>query len=115
MDLESIDINLNNWEIIKNYVDNPKKPVKTDIGTLSEFIPKKAAAFEVYKETRQLKIMSLTIIMAVLATAIASAFNTIAGAASAGIFSILATFGLIKSFEKMKYFEEEYNINPKAK
>lgn len=102
-------MDLNNYMDIRS-MDNDKKKIITDVGVVRQLIPKKNAALEVFRELKTLNVTGIGIIVSCFLTAIMAAINNIAGAVTAGIFSIFAAWVLIKNKRKMDYFRSQYGI-----
>jgi len=108
---EAITIKYENWADIRKFRSEPNKKVVTDIGTIDQFIPKKAAALEVYREVQQIFILSISSIVAIIVVALAISLNKWAGIASAGIFAVtISVLYIKKSIEKKAYFKKEYGV-----
>lgn len=107
---KTLTITQENWNDIKQYRNTPEQQVNTTVGVLDQYLPKKAAALEICKETKQTKITSIGLIISVFVVAIASALNMWGGAAAAGIFSIFAAMMIKKTINKMKYFKSNYDV-----
>ncbi len=79
-----------------------------------EYIPKKTAALEVYKEVVMAKNIFIYSIIVVLLIAASSAYFVAIGAIVAGIVSMGYAVMMMKKQQKMKYLEGEYQlIRPK--
>lgn len=113
MEKTEVYLDLNNWESL-NKLDN-MTTVKTKVAILKQFLPKKTAAYEVYKYLRMNKVSGFAQIFAVFIVAVGGAFSIYASAISAGIFSVLGAFYVRKAVMRMKDLETTYNINPNAK
>lgn len=107
---KTLKINNDNWSDIKDYRDNPNTKVDTTVGVLDQYIPKKAAALEICKEVKQIKVIGIGLIISVFVVAFASASNMWVGAATAGIFSIFGAIIIKKAMQKSKYFKENYGV-----
>lgn len=105
-------IKIENDEIKVEYNTEPQQK---ENAIPKDYVSKKVAALEVYKELKVNKILGFGLICSVLIVAIAAAFSRWGGSISAGVFAAFAMFFIKKSIDKMKYLEERYGLNPNAK
>jgi len=110
---EDLNLNIDNWHEIMKYPEN--RYVRTTIGIIKESIPKKIAALEVYKETKQSRTLALGILFGVVVVAIAGSLHVVAGALTAAVFASFSFVFIKRTIEKCNDFEERYGINPKNK
>lgn len=103
-----------NWNQFRNLEDENIE-IRSTAKELKEFIPKKAAAIDLFRQTKISRLLGFSMIAAVLIVAISSYFSIWGGAITAGIFAIYAAINIKKDMERISYLVAEYRIDPRMK
>jgi hypothetical protein len=108
--MEEMIVTTNNWHEAMSMPEGTY--VRSTVAVLKSTMPKKIAAVEVYKETKQSKTLAIAILASTMLTAIAGSLHVIAGALTAAVFASFSIIFIRKTILKMKELEIKYQINP---
>jgi hypothetical protein len=98
-----------NWQNVRQ--NEPDAKVETTVKVIDSFIPKKTAAVEYLAQIKVSHTLAIGLVVSNFATAIGGALYQWAGAAMAGIFTMLAGWMLLnKIIPRMNEIKETYNL-----
>ncbi len=79
---------------------------------MKDYIHRKIAANEVYNVLSKSNTMSWILLVALFLSCLLTQMNIYAGVGMVTVFSLMLGFLIFKNKQRMRYFEQEYDIKP---